>query len=209
MPRLLDLGLERLGNLIQDMAKLSEQCVVMAIDAYLKDKDSAKVLYDQSSKLLILSQEVNELATELLIRYQPVASDLRYIRACMEIAYGLARFGRYAYDIAEVRSQIGELSSCDNALIVKASDEVKSMIYDSIDAFNNRDINLAKKVREKDDLIDTLYKQNLRRILEGSIDIRCAIASTLIMRYLERIADHAVYISDLVRYIVLGERSYL
>ncbi|GIU71481.1 MAG: PhoU family transcriptional regulator [Candidatus Nitrosocaldaceae archaeon] len=209
MPRLMDIGLERLSNLLQDMAKLSEECVNMAIDAYLKDRDAAKDLYEQSSKLLILNSEVNDLATELLIRYQPVASDLRYIRACLEASNGLSRFGRYAYDIAVVRSQIGELSHCDNSLIIKTSEHVKKMIHDSIKAFNERDIALARKVRESDDLVDALYKQNIRSMLEGNMDIRCAIASTLIMRYLERIADHAVYISDLVKYIVTGEKEYI
>ncbi len=205
----MDIGLERLSNLLQDMAKLSEECVNMAIESYLKDKDAATALYEQSSKLLLLNNEVNDLATELLIRYQPVASDLRYIRACLEASNGLSRFGRYAYDIAVVRSQIGELSHCNNALIVKTSDEIKKMMHESMKAFNERDIALARKVRESDDLIDSLYKQNIREILKGNIDIRCAIASTLIMRYLERIADHAVYISDLVKYIVTGEKEYI
>ena len=209
MPRLMDIGLERLSNLLQDMAKLSEECVNMAIEAYLEDKDAAKSLYEQSSKLLLLNNEVNDLATELLIRYQPVASDLRYIRACLEASNGLSRFGRYAYDIAVVRSQIGELSHCDNSLIIQTSDEVKKMMHESMKAFNKRDVALARKVRESDDLIDSLYKQNIRKILEGTMDIRCAVASTLIMRYLERIADHAVYISDLVKYIVTGEKEYI
>ncbi len=205
MPRLMDIGLERLGNLIQDMAVLSEECVNMAIEFYIENRDAAKEIYERSSQLLILHKEVSDLATELLVRYQPVAIDLRYIRACLEISYGLSRFGRYAYDIALVRSQIGELSNCDNSLIIRTSEEVKKMIHESIDAFNNRDVTLAKKVRESDDLVDSLYRQNISRILNSSVDIKCAISSTLIMRYLERIADHAVYISDQVRYIVFGE----
>ncbi len=209
MPRLMDMGIERLSNLIRDMAVLSENCVNIAIDSFLKDIDATRDLYEQSTKLLLLHNEVNELAMELLIRYQPVASDFRYIRACLEISYGLSRFGRYAYDIAVVRSQLGNLSHCDNSLITKTADYVRSMIYDSINSFNKRDIELAKKVRESDDLVDSLYKQNIRKILDGNINIKCAVASTLIMRYLERIADHAVYISDLVRYIITGNPTSL
>lgn len=206
MTRLMDIGLEKLGNVIQDMALLSEECLNMAIESYIQDRDATKELYEQSSKLLMLHDEVGDLATELLIRYQPVASDLRYIRACNEISYGLARSGRYAYDIAIVRAHIGKLSDCDHSLIIKTSNEVKGMLHDSIKSFNKRDITLARKVRESDDLIDSLYRQNIRNILGGGMDIRCAIASTLIMRYLERIADHAVYISDMVKYIMMGER---
>ena len=59
-------------------------------------------IFEWSEKLKIFQLEVSDLATELIFRYQPVATDLRYIRSCMEIAYGFSRFGRYAYDIIEV-----------------------------------------------------------------------------------------------------------
>ena len=61
-------------------------------------------IFEWSEKLKIFQLEVSNLATELIFRYQPVATDLRYIRSCMEIAYGFSRFGRYAYDIMSTRN---------------------------------------------------------------------------------------------------------
>lgn len=205
----MDLGLNKLTNIMQDMAKLSENSVSTAIEAYLSDKNVVTTVYNQSSELIMLQEEVSDLAVELLVRYQPVAADLRFIKACMEIAYGFARFGRYAYDIAQVRDQFGKLSDCDHSMVANTADEVKRMIRSSTKAFNDRDVKMAEGLREADDLVDSFYLQNIKRILEKQIDMKCAISATLILRYLERIADHAVYIGDLVKYIVSGEKARL
>jgi phosphate transport system protein len=205
----MDLGLTKLTNLMQDMAEMSEDCVTTAIEAYLSDKNVATTIYDQSSKLIMLQEEVSDLAVELLVRYQPVAADLRFIKACMEISYGFARFGRYAYDIAQVRDQFGKLSDCDHSMVANTADEVRKMIRRSIKAFNDRDIKMAEGLREADDLVDSFYLQNIKRILEKKDEMKCAISAALILRYLERIADHAVYIGDLVKYIVSGEKGHL
>lgn len=204
----MDLGLNKLTNLMQDMSELSEKSVSTAIEAYLSDKNVVTAVYNQSSELIMLQEEVSDLAVELLVRYQPVATDLRFIKACLEIAYGFARFGRYAYDIAQVRDQFGKLSDCDHSMVANTADEVRKMIRNSIKAFNDRDIKMADSLREADDLVDSFYLQNVKRILEKQMDIRCALSAALILRYLERIADHAVYIGDLVKYIVSGEKSH-
>jgi phosphate transport system protein len=204
----MDLGLSKLTNLMQDMSELSEKSVSTAIEAYLSDKNVVTAVYNQSSELIVLQEEVSDIAVELLVRYQPVATDLRFIKACLEIAYGFARFGRYAYDIAQVRDQFGKLSDCDHSMVANTADEVKKMIRNSIKAFNDRDIKMAENLREADDLVDSFYLQNVKRILEKQMDIRCALSAALILRYLERIADHAVYIGDLVKYIVSGEKSH-
>ena len=205
----MDLGLNKLTNLMQSMAELSENSVSTAIEAYLSDKNVVTSIYNQSTELIMLQEEVSDLAVELLVRYQPVASDLRFIKACMEIAYGFARFGRYAYDIAQVRDQFGKLSDCDHSMVANTADEVKRMIRSSIKAFNDRDVKIVENLAETDDIVDSFYRQNIKRILEGQTEIKCAISAALILRYLERIADHAVYIGDLVKYIVSGEKAHL
>ncbi|MCS7141680.1 MAG: phosphate uptake regulator PhoU [Candidatus Nitrosocaldus sp.] len=208
MRRLLDVGINRLSNLLHDMSRVSQECVAMAIDAYLNDRVVVQEVYAKTNQLAMLKEEVNDLAIELMIRYQPVAADLRFISSCMEVAYDLVRFGRYAYDIAQVREQFGDLSNCDKRMIASMSDIVSRMLRDSIDAFNSKDKELAERLIRIDDMVDSSYRNNLNRIVDngGAIDLRCALSSVLVMRYLERIADHAVYIGELVRYMVSGER---
>src|ERR1700730_18744370 len=109
MARLMDLGMDKLRNLLLEMGNLSEQTVATAIDAYQMGKNLQEV-NRWSNKLKQLDDQVSELSIELIARFQPVASDLRYIKACMEISYGFYRFGRYAHDIVEVLEMFGDLS---------------------------------------------------------------------------------------------------
>src|SRR3989442_3859902 len=85
----------------------------------------------------------SELAFELIARCQPVASDLRFIKSCMEVAYGFSRFGRYAHDISDVIGIFGDLSNCDRQIIQEAGSQAKDMIRVSIKAFTERDVELA------------------------------------------------------------------
>ena len=206
--RLMDLGLNNLTNLVHEMAMLSEDCVSTAIRAYLSGKNVVSSIFSESNRLAILQEEVNDLAVELFIRYQPVATDLRFIRSCQEIAYGFARFGRYAYDISQVRDQFGEVSHCDHSMLSTTADSVKEMIRNSIMALREKNIKMAEELRVVDNVVDASYLQYLKEIQEKQTEMKCAISNILILRYLERIADHAVSIGDLVKYIISGEKAH-
>lgn len=205
MPRLMDLGMERLQNLLLEMGKLSEQTVATAIEAYQIGKDLDDVRR-WSNKLKQLDDQVSELSLELIARFQPVASDLRYIKACMEISYGFYRYGRYAHDIMEVLENFGDLRKCDRAAVEATAEKTKEMIELSVSAFANQDVELANKITAMDDYVDDAYRDYIKGLMKSrNVDLRCALSQTLILRYLERIADHAVYIGRSVIFIVKGE----
>src|SRR5918912_1348038 len=218
MTRLLDLGLDRIRNIIMDMSKLSENSVFTAIDSYQSGVQIKKQIFDWSEKLRVLQEEVSDLAVELIARYQPVASDLRFIKSCMEISYGFSRFGRYSYDIVDVLETMGSTSNCDKSAVLETAKTVREMILLSLEALQSRDRNAAQKLYEMDDTVDTQYKKYLRDLITPSSQIqekstekiltdgdnnnpRCYISALLILRYLERISDHACYIGDSVHYI--------
>jgi len=203
MPRLMDMGLEKLNSLMLEMATLSEDAVAEAIDAYVHGKKSKEVM-EWSDRLRSLHRQVSELSMELIARYQPVASDLRYIKACFEISYGFFRFGRYAHDIAEVIEMFGDLSKCDHTKVIETAKKTQEMIRMSIDAFTRKDVELARQIPPMDNVVDERYRKNLREVMGLAGDMRCPLSATLILRYLERIADHATYISESVVYIVTG-----
>ena len=208
MVRLLDMGLDRLKNMILEMAKLSEETVSAAIEAYLKEKDLSKQIFQQSEQLRSLQDEVSELAVELLARYQPVASDLRFIKSCMEISYDFSRFGRYAYDISQVFGIFGNLSMCDKKDVQEASKQADEMIRLSIQAFTNRDAELGRRVAKMDDVVDEIYLNFAKKVINTpESNLKCSLSGTLILRYLERIADHATYVGESVSYILTGERN--
>ena len=79
-----------------------------------------------------IQDETADLAIELIARYQPVATDLRFIRSCMEIAYGFSRFGRYAYDIVEVLETIGPIPDCDKTAVLGIARPVREMIVPGV-----------------------------------------------------------------------------
>ena len=214
MTRLLDLGIDRIRNIIMDMAKLSEQSVFTSIESYDRGTNVKKQIFEWSEKLRVLQDETADLAIELIARYQPVATDLRFIRSCMEIAYGFSRFGRYAYDIVEVLETIGPLNNCDKTAVLEMTSTVREMILLSVHSLQLRDKNAAAKLYQMDDTIDALYRKYLREVIaqqrdqnKKEPDPRCYISALLILRYLERISDHACYISDSIHYIVTGVSS--
>ena len=207
-----------------DMAKLSENSVFTAIESYKESTLVKKQIFDWSEKLRVLQEEVSDLAIELIARYQPVASDLRFIKSCMEISYGFSRFGRYSYDIVDVLETMGSISNCDKSAVLETAKTVREMILLSLNALQSRDKDAAEKLYEMDDTVDTQYRKYLRDLITPSSQVqgksteriltggdnnnpRCYISALLILRYLERISDHACYIGDSVHYIVTGLSS--
>jgi phosphate transport system protein len=199
-----------------DMANLSIRSVGSAIESYEKGIGSKQQIFEWSEQLRILQDEVAELAIELIARFQPVASDLRFIRSCMEISYDFSRFGRYAYDIMEIISTMGSISHCDKAPVLEVAGTAREMIHMSVQSLQTRDKGAAKKLYEMDDTVDTLYRKYLREIFAPTTkkdmnemlqDPRCYLSTLLILKYLERIADHACYIGDSVHYIIAGVSS--
>lgn len=214
MTRLLDLGIDRIHNIIMDMSKLSESSVLTALESYEEGTRLKRQIFDWSEKLRTLQEEVADLAIELIARYQPVATDLRFIRSCMEISYGFSRFGRYAYDIVDVLETMGSISDCDKSTVLEMAATVREMIQLSLHSLRSRDKDAAQKLYQMDDTVDTLYRKYLREIItlktnqdKNFTDPRCYISALLILRYLERISDHACYIGDSVHYIATGVSS--
>jgi phosphate transport system protein len=204
----MDMGEERLQNAIVDMASLAQDSVVKAIEAYERGERVTDAARKRAQELSKLSAEVEELGVDLLARYQPVATDLRLIKSCLEIAYGFSRFGRYAYDISQVLETYGDLSTCDKTVIHDLSEKVTKMIERSIQSFKSRDTELARSLRKDDDEVDKIYFKYTHALAnDKTMTVRCALASTLVLRYLERIADHACYIADSVIYIVTASKA--
>jgi phosphate transport system protein len=213
LTRLLDLGIEHITNIIMDMAKLSESCVFNAIESYKSGTPIKNQIFEWSEKLRVLQEEVADLAIELIARYQPVATDLRFIRSSMEIAYGFSRYGRYSYDIADLLEIIGSVADCDKSAVLEVEDTVRQMILLSVSLLTSRNKDAVQRLYQMDDTVDALYRKYLRETVslqpdaEKNIQPRCYVSALLILRYLERIADHACYIGDSVYYITTGRSS--
>jgi len=203
MPRLMDMGLDQLNSLLLEMANLSQQAVSSSMDAYAKGEKGTEVK-QMSDRLQTLHRQVSDIAVEMIARYQPVATDLRFLKACMEISYGFFRYGRYALDITEVLDMFGDLGKCDRTYVFDTARKTQEMIRMSVEAFARRDVEMARKIPDMDDAVDSSYRDNLRNMIQGRGNLKCSLSAALILRYLERIADHASFIGETVEYIATG-----
>jgi len=194
-----------------DMGHLSEDLVNSALESYEKGIMLRSQIFEGSEKLRFLQIEVTDFATELIARYQPVAKDLRFIQSFMDVAYGFSRFGRYAYDIAEVLETIGPIPNCDKSEVTTMAKTVKEMIRLSVKSLEKLDKNASQKLYMMDDSVDSIFRSYLKKVLtqtkKKNFELKCYISALLILRYLERISDHACYIGDCVYYVVTGDPS--
>lgn len=193
------------------MGHLSEGLVNIALESYEKGTMLRSQIFEGSEKLRFLQIEVTDFATELIARYQPVARDLRLIQSFMDAAYGFSRFGRYAYDIAEVLDTIGPLPNCDKSQVTSMAKTAKEMIQLSVKSLEKLDKDASVKLYMLDDSVDSMFRNYLKKALtqtkKRNFEPRCYVSALLILRYLERISDHACYIGDCVHYIVTGDPS--
>jgi len=186
----------------------------------LKTNDStlAKKVITNDDEIDKLDKLIESQCMSLLALEQPMAGDLRVIATSLKMITDLERIGDNAQDIAE------EMLVMDRPIRVAVSEEmfdemlrnVRSMVADSIKTYAQGDVEKARTFKSRDDDIDSLYKQLVNDFLNTVADGSCPpesvrdIASIIfIIRYLERIADHAVNIGCRVIYMVEGERRYL
>ena len=187
-----------------EMGEMVTECISLAIDSFLSGSDTADKVYELSDKIRTKYFEVEDLTFDMLLKYQPVADDFRLIRSSTEISYAFSRFGRYAYDITQVRDLFGDISECRNDSLSEISKKVKNTIHDAIQSFAELDIRKAAKIHEDEKFIDKIYRERLPQLIELK-NTKCALAEALLLRYLERIGDHAVFMSDAINYIVTGK----
>ncbi|WXG44611.1 MAG: phosphate signaling complex protein PhoU [Promethearchaeati archaeon SRVP18_Atabeyarchaeia-1] len=213
MSRLIDDGLKQLSNLLGKMGELTEKTVSLSFDVSTRGVDSADRVRVYSETLISSSEEIEEKSTEVIARYQPVASDLRTIRAYMKIAYDLARIGRYAWDISFIYKRFNisfEECSLPWLPLTEMMKEAQKIIQMSVEAITRKDLKLARKIGEIESGIDKMYIDSLNKLVDQApIKTKCVVANLLFVRHLERIADHAAYIGESVIYLVTGERANL
>ena len=204
MTRLIDSSLQKLSFTMGEMGDMVTESISLAVDSYLDGTNTKDKVLSLSDAIRQKYFDVEDLTFDMLLKYQPVADDFRLIRSSTEISYAFSRFGRYAYDITLVRDLFGDVSSCKNASLVESSKKVKHMIREAVLSFAELDVRKAVKIREDEEFIDRIYQDRLPKLINSS-DTRCALAEALLLRYLERIGDHAVFMSDAINYIVTGK----
>jgi phosphate transport system protein len=213
MSRIIDVGLEELSVMLCRMGELTYQAISLSLKGCLNGTNEYSQVCEMSDALVSMSEQAEDKAFELIARFQPVASDLRTIKSYMKIAYDFARYGRYALDISYINEQYGGLKNCEHWIperIEKMSEKVLGMVKTSIDSLRKHDVKLAETISKTEKEVDDMYFRYLDELVKrASGTSKCTISSVLIVRYLERIADHATYICESVVYVATGQKANL
>jgi phosphate transport system protein len=213
MHRLLDKGLEQLTAMVFKMGKVAEKALAISIGGFVRGEDTSEDVHELSEILVSLTVEVEEKAFGLIAKYQPVASDLRIVNSYMKIAYDFERYGRYAWDISFIRKRLGGLEGCEEWIpqfIEDMGEKVLQMVRISINSLETQDTELARTISKPEQEVDEMYFQYLDKLVEEAhATSQCTVSSVLVVRYLERIADHATYIAEAVVYIATGQKIIL
>jgi len=205
-------------NLIQ-MASLVETAIANAIKSLIeRDSKLAHGVIKSDEDIDSLELEIDKQCVDLLALRQPLAIDLRFITSSIKITNNLERMGDLAVNIAERVIPLSQEPQLKPLIdIPRMATITQTMVKDSIDAFVNRDTELARSVYERDSTVDALNDQIFRELLTYMMqdpgNITRAVHLILISRHLERIADHSTNIAEEVVYIVKAKvvkhRSYV
>jgi phosphate transport system protein len=213
MSRIIDRGLEEQSTLLVKMGEYTYEILSISLRGYLEGKSVLAEVREMSDMLVAMANKVEDQTFQLIARYQPVASDLRAIKSYMKISNDFARYGRYALDISTINDQLNGLKECEpwvTDYIGKMSEKVLSMVEISVNALRAYDIELAKAITKTEREVDQMYLEFIDKIANiKQSDGRCILSSAFVTRYLERIADHAVYVCESIVYVATGQKITL
>jgi phosphate transport system protein len=200
-----------LRSIITRMGGLCESQIVLAVDALVtRNVDAARKIVLDDQRIDALEAEAEALAVQIIALRAPLADDLREIVAALKIAGVLERIGDYAKNIAKRASVLALAPPIEPMVIVpEMARVVVDMIKDVLDAFVDRDVELAQSVCERDRGVDDFYNSLFRSLLTFMIEnpqyITPSTHLLFVAKNLERIGDHATSVGELVHFAVTGE----
>jgi len=205
----------------EELMKLKEKVLKMGALVETAMKDAVTSLVERSSELVrkviendhkvnALDVEIDEECIRLLAIRQPRAGDLRFITTAMKITTDIERMGDLAEDIAERAVELNEEPILKPYIDIPRMAEIaQGMTRDALDAFVRKDKKLAMDVIMRDDEVDLLNVQVFNEVLLFMIrdphTVSRVTRITYVSKYIERIADHATNIAEMVIYLVEGK----
>jgi len=190
-----------------------EEAIQRSVQALKERKpEIASAVIDEDDKIDDYEILLEEKCIKLIALQQPVARDLRTIIVIAKLATDLERMGDHASNIARMVLEIGDEPLIKPLIdIPRMTEIVTRRLRESLDAFINLDVELAKKVAREDEEVDVLDQQIFRELITFMLEdpgiIKQASSLLFISRFLERIGDHSTNICERVIYMVSGERE--
>ncbi|MCI6376477.1 MAG: phosphate signaling complex protein PhoU [Clostridiales bacterium] len=196
-----------------EMGALIERAIQKATQALVnQDTDAAGEAIAADAEVDHKEKDVESLCLKLLLRQQPVAGDLRLISAALKMITDMERIGDQAADIAGIATYLaGEPYIKELEHLPRMAEEAIQMVTGSLDAFVKRDVALARRVMDMDDVIDGLFDvikaELIGLIRKDAANGSQAIDLLMIAKYFERIGDHAQNVAEWVEYAITGRHK--
>lgn len=207
-----DEQLTKLHTQMMAMGGMCEKAISEATRALAEgNTELAREVMEGDTRINQQEREIESMCMKLLLHQQPVAGDLRRVSAALKMVTDMERIGDQAADIAENVLQMNEKLPEKFLHICKMAAAAMKMVTDSVNAYVDRDLDLARKVIRSDDVVDSLFLKVRGEILDAIREDKNSGEEILdlfmIIKYYERIGDHATNIAEWVEYSITGVRS--
>jgi len=193
------------------MGGKAEEMIAQAMKALIaNDETLARKLIEEDREVNDLEKGIDQLCFNLLALRQPTASDLRFIVMSLKVVTDLERMGDLGVNIAERAIELLQEPPLKPYIHLPIlSQMAQKMMKDALDAFVTRNEDLACSVLAQDDGVDDLthsiFDELLRLMKEDPHNISRAVRLTFVAKYLERVADHATNVAEMVLFMLKGE----
>ena len=175
------------------------------------DADAAAAIVKGDARINNMERDIEHRCMTLLLRQQPVAGDLRRISTAMKVVTDIERIGDHAADIAEIIPHLVTVRKEGDPAVSQAiamGKKAHQMILDALDALTAEDENAARRVITADDAVDydfnAIKHQLAQEIAEDPGKVDAALDLLMVIKYLERIGDHAVNVAEWVQFVRTG-----
>ena len=207
-----DADLAALKTAVAEMGGCAADAVEAALEALCTaDADAAAAVIKGDGRINSMQRDIEHRCMTLLLRQQPVAGDLRRISTAMKTVTDIERIGDHAADIAEIIPHLVTVRKEGDPAVSQAiamGKKAHQMILDALDALTAEDENAARRVIAADDEVDYDFNA-IKRTLAAEIaadpaKVDAALDLLMVIKYLERIGDHAVNLAEWVEFLRTG-----
>ncbi|HWE50549.1 MAG TPA: phosphate signaling complex protein PhoU [Bryobacteraceae bacterium] len=199
-----------LNNTLQEMGALVAHSVHKSVFSLIdKNEDYAHQVLRDEARVDQMEIQIDDLATSLIVREQPVARDMRFVVVAIKINTDLERMGDLAVNVVERALSLMQQPALPEAIDFREiANLVESMVLSSLEAFVKRDDQIARRVLATDDAVDksrnAIHQQVMGLMQRDPSTVPRAVDHLIIARSLERIGDHATNIAEDVIFMVQG-----
>ena len=207
-----DADLAALKTAVAEMGGCAADAVEAALEALCTaDADAAAAVVKGDGRINSMQRDIEHRCMTLLLRQQPVAGDLRRISTAMKIVTDIERIGDHAADIAEIIPHLAASRKAGDPAVsdaIRMGQKAHKMLLDALDALTGEDEPAAQKVIAADDEVDYDFNA-IKRTLAAEIaadpaKVDAALDLLMVIKYMERIGDHAVNLAEWVEFLRTG-----